>query len=204
MGWWTDQVVPRVTDRALGTTRVHDLRARACFGLEGRVVEIGFGSGLNARHYPAAVSSVAAVEPSDVAWRIAAREVRRTTVPVSRAGLDGQHLDLPDDGFDAALSTFALCTIPDAAAALAEVARVLRPGGELHFLEHGLAPGAMMARCQHLLTPLERRAFGGCHLDRPIADLVEASGLRLADVETSYLSAPTPWTYVYLGRATRG
>ena len=108
-------------------------------GLAGEVVEIGFGSGHNVPHYPRAVTGVAAVEPADVAWGLAGERVGATT-PVRRAGLDGQSLPFEDDAFDAALSTWTMCTIPDLPAALRELRRVLKPGGELHFVEHGLAP----------------------------------------------------------------
>jgi ubiquinone/menaquinone biosynthesis C-methylase UbiE len=203
MGAWAEQAVPRLSHLALGTRRFHDLRARVCAGLRGDIIEIGFGSGLNSGHYPAGVSSVAAVEPSEVAWGLAREEVRRAGARVSRAGTDGQRLEHPDASFDGALCTFSLCTIPDPAVALAEVARVLRPGGELHFLEHGLASDVTMQRWQHRLTPLQRVAWAGCHLDRPIRRLVEDSDLTVTRLDTFYLTGPSPWTYFYLGRARR-
>ncbi|WP_246456244.1 class I SAM-dependent methyltransferase [Nocardioides mesophilus] len=141
-GLWERHVLPRLVDRACRTPRVGRLRERVCAGLRDEVVEIGFGSGLNVAHYPPEVSRVLAVEPSDVAWRKALPRIDAARVDVRRSGLDGQRLDLPDDSADCALSTFTLCTIPDLPAALAELRRVLRPGGTLHFLEHGLAPTA--------------------------------------------------------------
>lgn len=213
MGWWNDALVPRVTDVLLGAGRIHDLRERVCAGLVGEVLEIGFGSGLNASHYPAAVTKVWAVEPSDVAWDIAEARQRESAraepgrPPVVRAGLDGQVLDLPDASMDSALSTFTLCTIPDVVAALREVRRVLRPGGALHFLEHGLAPDPGVARWQHRLTPLQRRVAAGCHLDRPVATLVEEGGLVVEDLDTFYLGGAVPGVkvagHLYLGRAVR-
>ena len=214
MGWWNDALVPRATDVLLGAGRIHDLRERVCAGLEGEVLEVGFGSGLNASHYPAAVTKVWAVEPSDVAWGIAEARQRESShgqepggPPVVRAGLDGQVLDLPDGSMDSALSTFTLCTIPDVAAALREVRRVLRPGGSLHFLEHGLAPDPGVARWQHRLTPLQRRVAAGCHLDRPVAALVEEGGLEVQGLERFYLGGGVPGLkvagHLYLGRAVR-
>ncbi len=208
MGWWSEQVVPRATDVLLGAGEIHRLRQRVCAGLEGEVLEIGFGSGLNVEHYPAAVTKVFAVEPSDVAWRIAAEKHRGDgRPPVVRAGLDGQALDLPDASVDGAVSAFTLCTVPHHDLALREVRRVLRPGGSLHFLEHGLAPDPAVARWQHRLTPLQRRVAAGCRLDRSIADAVEESGLVVEDLETFYLpgavSVAKVAGYLYLGRAVR-
>lgn len=203
MGWWTDHVVPRMADRCLGSGDVHELRARTCTGLRGDVVEVGFGSGLNSGHYPKDVSRVDAVEPSDVAWRMAQPAVARTHVHVERAGLDGQSLDLASASYDGALSTFTMCTIPDLNAALSEIVRVLRPGGVLHFVEHGLSPDARVARWQRRLQPLNGRVAGGCHLDRPIRDHIERSGLVVEELDTFYALSPRPFGYLYLGRATK-
>ena len=208
MGWWSEQVVPRATDVVLGSGEVARLRDRVCDRLEGEVLEIGFGTGLNVEHYPSAVTRVSAVEPSDVAWRIAEGRARGGAwPPVVRAGLDGQVLSLPDASMDSALSTFTLCTIPHLAAALAEVRRVLRPGGAFHFLEHGLAPDPAVARWQRRLTPLQRRVGAGCHLDRPITDAVRESGLVVEAVETFYVAGHLPGAkvvgHLYLGRAVR-
>ena len=128
MGFYERQVLPRVVNVACGTKMVGPLRRRVCDGLAGDVVEIGFGSGLNIPFYPAAVTRVAAVEPSDLGWQLAGHRLKAASVPVQRSGLDGQSLPLEDDSYDAALSTWTLCTIPDAAAALREVRRVLKPG----------------------------------------------------------------------------
>src|SRR5947207_2197277 len=146
MGFWTDRVVPRITDRALSTAEVMEMRTLVCAGLRGRVLEIGFGSGLNTGAYPAEVDRVDAVEPSDLGWALSAVRRAGSRVPVERVGLDGQRLAAEDGQYDAVLSTFTLCTIPDVDRALAEVARVLRPGGALHFLEHGLAPDGGVER----------------------------------------------------------
>lgn len=206
MGLWSDQVVPRLTDHALGTSEIHALRAEVCEGLTGRVVELGFGSGLNLQHLPGAVTSVSAVEPADAGWALSARRRAGTRVQVERTGLDGQALAEPDSSFDSALVTFSLCTIPDAAQALREVRRVLRPGGRLHFVEHGLAPDESVARWQRRIEPVQRRVASGCHLTRDIPALVEASGLRIEQVHAEYLPGPRvsrPWSYGYLGRAVR-
>lgn len=187
MGIYREQVLPRIINVACAMGPAPGpIRERVCAGLSGEVVEIGFGSGHNVPHYPAAVSRVAAVEPSDVAWRLAADRIAASQVPVERVGLDGQALPLEDDSFDCAVSTWTMCTIPDLAAALSEVRRVLRPGGTLHFVEHGLAPDESVARWQHRLEPVQKRLFGGCHLTRQVVEEMERAGFTIEEVDVFY------------------
>ena len=186
MGLYRERILPRIADMACGSKKVEPLRRRVCEGLAGEVVEIGFGSGHNVPLYPPTVTRVAAVEPSDLAWKLATKRLRATTVRVERAGLDGQSMPFADDSFDAAVSCWTLCTIPDVAAALREVRRVLKPGGKLHFVEHGLAPDEHVRRWQRRLDPLEKRMCGGCHLTRPIVDLLSTAGFVITDLDVFY------------------
>jgi ubiquinone/menaquinone biosynthesis C-methylase UbiE len=204
--FWTDQVVPRATDKMLGSRAVMKLRRRAVDGLEGEVVEIGFGSGLNVPLYPDTVTKVYAVDPSLVARKLSSERVETSPVDVQFVGLDGASLPLDDVSVDAALSTFTLCTIPDVASALAEVHRVLRPGGTFHFLEHGLCPDASVARRQHRFNGMQQRLAGGCHLDRPIDDLIREAGFEISELDNDHMPGPKfmlPWGYLYEGVATK-
>ena len=202
MGIYGEQILPRIINAACGMKGVGPLRRRVCEGLEGDIVEIGFGSGLNVPFYPSAVTRVAAVEPADVGWKLADRRLRATSVPVARSGLDGQSLPFEDDSYDAALSTWTLCTIPDAIAALRELRRVLKPGGTLHFLEHGLAPDERVRHWQHRLDPMQKRLFGGCHLTRPIVELLTTAGFTITELDVFYeKGAPKPMGADSLGTA---
>ncbi|MHB1139951.1 MAG: class I SAM-dependent methyltransferase [Microthrixaceae bacterium] len=202
-------VLPRVVELTCDNRGLEPWRQRALDGLEGRVVEIGFGSGSNVELYPEEVTHVHAVEPSDLAWRRAGTRIaelsrqRGDATVIDRTGLDGQSLPLDDATCDTALSTFTLCTVPDPGVALAELRRVLRPGGTLHVLEHGLAPDPEVARWQHRLDPLQRRIGGGCHLTRDVAALAADAGFDVELVDQRYVGRPRSYTWLTVARATR-
>ena len=186
MGFYGEQILPRIINLACGAKVAAPLRQRVCEGLAGEVVELGFGSGHNVPFYPSTVTKVVAVEPADVGWKLAEARVAASSIPVERSGLDGESLPFADDRFDAALSTWTLCTIPDVATALREVRRVLKPGGTLHFVEHGLAPDEPVQRWQRRVEPLQKRLLGGCHLTRPIVGLLTTAGFTIVEVDVFY------------------
>ena len=203
MGLYRDQILPRAIDLALRGGEFTRLRARVTARLAGQVLEIGFGSGLNIPYYPASLERVQAIDPAAVGRKLAAKRAAACPVRIDYIGTDAQTLPADDASVDSVLSTWTLCTIPDASRALAEIRRVLRPGGALHFIEHGLAPDPAVARLQQRLTPLQHRAFGGCHLNRRIDQLVAAAGLELTRMDTYYMKGPRALGYTFEGIATK-
>lgn len=202
MGFYREQVVPRIVEKACGGAAMTPLRDRVCEGLSGDIVEIGFGSGSNVTSYPPEVTRVLAVEPSTVGRGLGADRIAASAVPIEFIALHGEALPLADASCDGALCTFTLCTIPGVEAALAELRRVLRPGAPFHFLEHGSAPDPSVRIWQQRLEPMQKRLADGCHLTRDPVELVRRAGFRLDTFESFYARGPKPWVYFTLGRAT--
>jgi SAM-dependent methyltransferase len=205
VGLYSRFIFPWVLDHAMRRPPIAAQRPLALAGARGEVLELGFGTGLNLPHYPPEVTRVVAVEPNARLGRRARANVESSPIEVELAGLRADRA-LPFDAgrFDAAVSTWTMCTIPDVAAALAEVHRVLKPGGRLFFVEHGLAPDPAVRRWQRRVNPLNRFLGDGCNLDRDIAALLAASPLTVEQCETFYLPAtPRLGGYTYRGRAVK-
>jgi len=201
MGFYDRWILPRLLDLAMRNRMLDGYRQRAIAAARGIVLEVGAGSGLNFALYGAAVERVCAIDPSPELLRLAGKRIGDALMPVSLVRASGEQLPFADAIFDTVVLTWTLCSIPHPVAALIEMRRVLKPGGGLVFVEHGLSPEPRVARWQHGLTPCWRRIGGGCHLDRKIDDLIRAAGFRLDAVETGYMTGPNPWTFLYQGRA---
>lgn len=202
MGFYEDRVLPRLVEITCGSPAMTGWRRKATDGLFGTVLEIGFGSGMNVDHYPTAVERVLAVEPSMLARDRAQARHDPFPVPVEFVGIDGESIPLDDATCDAALTTFTLCTIPDADRALGEVRRVLKPGGKLHFLEHGRSPDTKVHRWQERLEPIQRRVAGGCHLTRHPVEMLEHAGYSVEIISARYGKGPKVFTFFTAGTAT--
>ena len=203
MGFYERRILPWILDATMRQAMLEVYRRRVAGAAEGRVLEIGLGSGLNLRHYGAAVTEIIGVDPSP-ALLAKARETR-TPAGLRAAIIEGSAETLPLDAgsIDTVVTTWTLCSIPNVSRALAEARRVLRPGGQLLFVEHGLSPDPGVTRWQHRLTPIWKRIAGGCHLNRPIEDLVREAGFRIDQIDAGYMEGPKPLTYMYEGRARR-
>ncbi len=202
MGLYERHVLPHLIDFACGLGEVMQARAQIVPRAEGRVLEIGIGSGLNLALYdPRKVSLIVGVDPSAAMQKLARTRAARIAIPLEMLALELGQIQAPAAGFDSIVCTFTLCTIPDAVAALREMRRVLKPGGRLLFCEHGLAPQPAVMRWQRRLTPCWKALAGGCHLDRDIPALIEAGGFRIGELQSGYLKGPKPLTYVYRGWA---
>jgi SAM-dependent methyltransferase len=203
MGLYRDHILPRMVNLGLAGEEHTRLRARVAAGLSGRVLEVGFGSGLNLPHMPQAVTRVYAVDPATVGRKLARERLAAFHAPVEFIGLDGASLPLPDASVDAVLSTWTLCSIPEPARALAELRRVLVPGGALHFLEHGLAEEPGVVRWQRRLDPLQQFLCGGCRLVLPVDALLREAGLSVEGLQRYFIKGPKPACAMYEGRARR-
>jgi ubiquinone/menaquinone biosynthesis C-methylase UbiE len=204
VGLYTRVIVPRLIHRVMREELLLPLRQRVVQGVRGRVLEIGVGSGPNLPLYGREVTSLQGVDPSPYLLGLARRTAGWLPFPVTLLEQSAEHLPLPDASIDTAVVTWALCSIPDPVAALKEVRRVLVPGGQLRFVEHGLSPAEGLGRWQRRLSPLWSRLAGGCRLDRRTDRLLERAGFTIEQMETGHLlPGPRLLTYHYLGCARR-
>jgi ubiquinone/menaquinone biosynthesis C-methylase UbiE len=200
--WYDRHILPVALDFACGQPMVGRQRQLVVPLAQGRVLEVGIGTGLNMRYYDKSrVTKIVGLDPALELHPLARKRIAQAGLEVELLGLSAESIPLPDASFDTVLITYTLCTIPDPLAALREMRRVLAPGGQLLYCEHGRAPEASVQRWQERLQPLWGKLAGGCHLGRDIPALLQAAGFQLPDLHTGYLPGPRPMTFHYWGVA---
>jgi ubiquinone/menaquinone biosynthesis C-methylase UbiE len=191
MGIYSRYFFPGFCDWAMNDPKVARLRTEVLAQAEGEILEIGFGTGLNLEHYPEHVRHLTAIDPGEGMARIARHRIERSEIDVDLRIQTAEELPFQDGQFDCVVSTWTLCSVPDARRAVAEISRVLKPGGRFLYLEHGLGEELGVQRWQHRLTPLQKRIAGGCRLDVDIEALVRSGAFRDVQVER-FLLERTP------------
>lgn len=204
MGVYDRWILPRILDYAMRQPPIPKQRDKVVPRAEGRILEIGIGSGLNLAYYDREkVSKLWGLDPSMELRRLAERRSAEAGLEVDFVGLSGESIPLDDAAVDTIVCTYTLCTIPDPRAALAEMRRVLRPGGRILFSEHGRAPDPEVVAWQDRINPYWNKIAGGCNLNRKVDDLLTNAGFTI-ELEQAYLPGPRPWSYNYWGAGIRG
>ncbi|MBI3282089.1 MAG: class I SAM-dependent methyltransferase [Acidobacteria bacterium] len=199
MGLYADHILPHLVNFAMRNPAFLPYRQRLLSPARGKVLEVGIGSGLNLPFYPAQAREILGLDPSPKLLAMA--HGKNPRIPMTAVEGSAECIPLEDRSVDTAVMAWTLCSIPDAERALREIRRVLKPGGQLLFVEHGLAPEESVRRWQRRLTPLWKRIAGGCHLDRPIRTLVEQAGFEISHLDAGYMPGPKVMTFMYEGRA---
>lgn len=201
MSFYENRILPHLVNLAMRNRHLLPYRERVVSAAEGRVLEIGIGSGLNLPFYTSHVREILGLDPVPGLITMARRAAENTGLPVTFLEYSAEQIPLENASVDTVVVTWTLCSIPDAGQALREMRRVLKPGGQLLFVEHGLAPEPRVRRWQDWLTPIWKRCSGGCHLNRPIQALIDGNGFAVAQIETGYMKGPRPMVFLYEGRA---
>lgn len=190
MGFYDEWVLPRFLNLMMSDENMTEERKKTLAGVSGTVLEVGFGSGLNLPWYPSSVRRLVAVDPSKGSAKLARKRISEARFPVEYLPVGGEEVSAPDHSFDSVVSTFTLCSIPDPVAALDRMRRVLKPGGKLYLVEHGLSKDPKIQRWQHRLNPLQKFLCGGCHLNRDIPRLLGEAGFRFDEIDQYYVEGP--------------
>lgn len=205
MSFYSRRVFPHILDWLMSQPAFSQAREELLANVHGDVLEIGFGTGLNLAYYPAAVGSLTTVDVNPGVHRLAEKRLEASRLPVKFALISGENLPMPDASFDAVVSTWTLCSIPDVASALREIRRVLKPGGHFYFVEHGLSPEPRIARWQRRLTPLQKIIADGCHLDRDHLQLIADAGMKVIEKKQFLADGlPAVGAFMTLGIAEPG
>ena len=201
MGFYEERILPHLVHASMRQETFSAYRRRVVSQARGRVLELGVGSGLNLPHYTTNATRIIALDRSARLLAMARARRQDAVVPIRFIKGTAEALPLASESIDTVIVTWALCSIADVMAALREARRVLTPSGALVFVEHGRSPDTRVRRWQDRLTPAWKRVSGGCHLNRPVPELLESAGFRLEHVETGYMAGPRPMTFMYEGRA---
>ena len=202
MSFYNDRILPHVINLSMRNRELWPYRERVLSQAHGRVLEIGIGSGLNLPLYGSRVDTILGLDPALRLIAMAKNAANRSKIPVTLITGSAQAIPIDRGSIDTLVTTWTLCSIPDVGVALQEMRRVLKVGGQLLFVEHGLAPEESIRKWQNRLTPLWKRIGGGCHLNRPIHALIEGAGFGILRLETGYVKGPSPMTFFYEGCAT--
>jgi len=203
MSWYEEKVLPRLINVACSSKPAHKQREKIVPRASGDVLEIGFGSGLNLAHYDSSkVRRIWGLEPSEGMRKLAANPIAESGLDVELIDLPGEEVPLDDNSVDTVLITFTLCTIPEVATALDGMRRVLKPGGQLLFSEHGKAPDANVVKWQERMNPVWKKFSGGCNMNRDIPALLDAAGFEIQDDNRMYVPGLKSLSYMYWGAAT--
>lgn len=201
MGIYQDHVLPLLIHLSMRQRNLAAYRARLIPAAQGRVLEIGIGSGLNLPYYRTTVEQIIGLDPSPKLLAMARETARRNSIPLELIENSAEAIPLYNRSIDTVVTTWTMCSIPDVQHALGEMRRILKPGGRLLFVEHGRSPDPGVRRWQDRLTPVWRRISGGCHLNRAIGELIEGAGFRIERIKTGYMRGPKPMTFMYEGSA---
>lgn len=201
MGFYQDRILPHLINLAMRQKTLATYRERVVPAAEGRVLEIGVGSGLNLPFYSQNVKAVVGLDPSPKLLAMARRVEHRNLGKVEFMVGSAEEIPIESASVDTVVTTWTLCSIPEASRALREMRRVLKRGGQLLFVEHGRAPDPNVRWWQDELTPLWKRLGGGCHLNRAIGSLITGAGFKFDRFETGYMRGPKPLAFMYEGSA---
>ena len=202
MGFYAKHILPCCLDKACGIGPITKQREKVVPHAKGVVLEIGIGSGQNLPHYdPRKVSKIIGVDPDDHIWKRSAERREACEIKVERIGLSGEDIPMEANRADSVVCTYSLCTIPDPVRALHEMKRILKPGGQILFSEHGKAPDTAVHKWQNRIDPIWKKIAGGCHSGRDIPDLFHQAGIRLEHLEEMYIPGPKVLGYNYWGSA---
>lgn len=204
MGFYSRYIFPHILDKVMSSGQMSKVRAAVLAEVSGDVFEVGFGTGLNLPHYPAHVKQLITADPNPGMSTLAQRRIDASGIKVTHHTVSGEDLPLDSASFDCVVCTWTLCSIPDAARALREFHRILRPNGKLHFVEHGVAADENVRRWQVRLTPLNKVFADGCHLDRDMRTLIHSQRFRIDSLTNFYLpKTPRVGGYLYQGVAVK-